>query len=105
MSLPLKSVAVYKFTCSVNPNQSYVGKTNTGRHQGQLMNVKEHNTKASAMFDHRLNCQSTCATDKYRGWFLPKHKRSNQHKTFTTKFEYELERQGKLLRLLDSDSI
>ena len=60
--LPLKSGVVYKFTCSVDPKQSYIGKTY--RHLGQR--IKEHSSKISAIYDHRLNCQCTCNTNNFR---------------------------------------
>ena len=59
--LPIKSGVVYKFTCEVDPRQSYIGKTY--RHLGQR--IKEHSTKVSAVFDHRLECGCSCKAKNF----------------------------------------
>ena len=61
VALPLRSSVVYKFQCEVDPRQSYIGKTY--RHLGQR--VKEHKSKASAIYDHRLNCSCRCSVDQF----------------------------------------
>ena len=61
VALPLRSSVVYKFQCEVDPHQCYIG--NTYRHLGQR--VKEHKSKASAIYDHRLNCSCRCSVDQF----------------------------------------
>ena len=61
-NLALRSNVVYKFTCSVDPCFSYVGKTK--RHLAQR--VKEHNNKNSAISQHRINCDCTCNLEDFK---------------------------------------
>ena len=59
--LLIQAGVVYKFTCGVDPQHSYIGKTI--RHLG--IRIKEHKTKASAILDHRLDCSCSCDVDNF----------------------------------------
>ena len=48
----LRSGVIYKFQCEVDPRRSYISKTY--RHLGKR--IKEHRSKLSAIYGHRLNC-------------------------------------------------
>ena len=60
--LMLKSGVVYCFTCEVDPRFTYIGKTL--RHLN--IRVKEHKSKISAIFDHRLNCSCRCNPENFK---------------------------------------
>ena len=60
---PLKSMVVYQFTCSVDQNISYIGRTK--RHL--LSRVKEHScpTGNSAVLEHIAVCNCSCTVDNF----------------------------------------
>lgn len=57
----IQAGVVYKFTCEVDPQNSYIGKTI--RHLG--IRINEHRTKTSAILDHRLDCSCSCDPDNF----------------------------------------
>ena len=54
--VPLQVGVIYKFTCGVDPQHTYIGKTI--RHLG--IRIREHRTTTSAISDYRMTCNSTC---------------------------------------------
>ena len=60
--LALQSSVVYQFTCEVDPRITYIGKTY--RHLN--VRIKEHQSKISAIYDHRLNCQCSCNSQNFK---------------------------------------
>ena len=58
----LKANVIYLFNCGVDPSISYIGKTN----RQLAKRIKEHRTRISAIYDHRLSCQCHCDSDNFK---------------------------------------
>ena len=59
--MPLLAGVVYKFSCEVDPQHTYIGKTI--RHLS--IRIKEHKTNVSAIYDHRMTCNCKCNIDNF----------------------------------------